>query len=162
MSIVILTTKPQDYDIIMVLGANGDPTSTVTQDRIYNAVQAKMKWPQAKFLLTGNEKRGEVSLYKKLLAQMGHADFIEETESTTTWENMIFSKKFLQENDRVVIVTSEYHQARALAMAHAVGIKAGVFGKDPRRYKKALFFFWKERFSNSKYFPQMLLSRFSR
>lgn len=76
------------------------------------------------------EERGEISLYKKLLSQYGHQEFIEETQSTVTWENMKFSKKMINENARVLIVTSEYHQPRALAMAKSLGMKAAVFGED--------------------------------
>lgn len=149
-----------DYDYILLLGANGDLTSTVTRDRASNAAKAKSRWPQAQFILSGNEKRGEVAVYKILLSKEGHTDFLEEGESKNTWNNMQNSRPLMAQIDpRVLIVTSEYHQPRALAMARSLGMKAEAFGEDPRRYKKALLFFIKERFSNLKYFPQMLFHK---
>lgn len=150
-------------DIIILLGANGDIQSPVTRDRALNAAVAKEHFPQARFLLTGNENKNEISTYKKLLAEHGYFEFIIETESTTTWENMKLSKELLKtlssHEDRVIIVTSEYHQRRALAMARSLGFNADIFGKDPRKYEKAPLYFLKERLSVLKYFPQMLFAK---
>lgn len=156
-------SKETSYDIIMVLGANGNMQSPVTRDRTLMAAQAKEKYPQARFLLTGNEARGEMTAYKKLLGNHGFYEFIVETESTTTWQNLKYSKELLKtlssHDDKILIVTSQFHQKRALAMARSQDLTADVFGKDPRKYQNALLYFLKERLSIYKYFPLMLLTR---
>ena len=156
----------EKIDILMVLGANGDIDSPVTRDRALNAAVAKEHFPMARFLLTGNESKGEVTAYKKLLSAHGYLEFVIETESTTTWENLKYSQELLKtlssHEDRILLITCEYHQKRALAMARSLGLEADVFGKDPRKYKKALIYFIKERLSIYKYFPQMALANLFR
>lgn len=147
----------KDYDFIIVLGANGDRSSAITQDRISVAIQAKKLWPHAKLLLTGNESRQEISVYREMLTDAGLKHFIEETKSTCTWENILFSQKLIPKGATVLLITSQFHQRRALAMARSVGMQADTFGQDPRTYKKSALFFIKERLSNLRYFPQMLI-----
>jgi uncharacterized SAM-binding protein YcdF (DUF218 family) len=152
----------KSIDIIMVLGANGSLHSQLTRDRVSNAAIAKAQFPEAKLLLTGNELRGEITTFKNLLAEHGYSEYIIETESTSTWENFKFSKILLAtlstNKNKILIITSEYHQERALAMARCQGLEAYISGKDTKPYKNAYLFFLKERISIARYFPQMLFS----
>ena len=148
--------EPTEIDYILVLGANGNEQSPVTMDRAVSAAQAAKLFPTAKIVLTG--KSEEVEAYKSLLAPLGLSNFIEEKQSRTTWDNMRFSEKLMEPGKNILLVTSEYHQPRALAIARSRGWNAWAFGKDARIYEMRIYFFVKERFSNCKYFLPMLFA----
>lgn len=147
---------PERIDYILVLGANGNIESPVVIDRAASAFEAHQKYPMAEIILSG--KPAEVEVYKTLLSAKGLSKFIEEPESATTWDNVRSSEKFIKPGSQVLIVTSEYHQPRALAMARSLKWKAWSYGKDAREYKMKMYFFVKERFSNCKYLLPMVLS----
>lgn len=150
----------KSFEYIVLLGANGSITSAVTQDRARNAALALSKWPQAKLIVTGNESKGEVTAYRTLLQSHGITNFIAESKSRNTWENMRFSICFLENDKNILIVTSQYHQPRALAMIRSLGFQANAFGVDSIIYERRYFFFLKERLSNVRYWPHILSSYF--
>jgi uncharacterized SAM-binding protein YcdF (DUF218 family) len=57
-----------------------------------------------------------------------------EDRSTTTVENMRFSREMLRQGDRVGIVTSDFHLYRALGIARREGIEdpRGIPARSPR------------------------------
>src|SRR5688500_1086857 len=118
-----------EFDYIAVLGSNGDINSPVTIDRIQNALEAAEKWPRAKLVLTGNESNGEVTAFKVLLNKGGISQerIIEETKSQDTWDNISHTKALIPNGSRLLVVTSMYHQRRALAMARAQKIRASAW-----------------------------------
>ena len=148
--------QPQSFDYILLLGSNGRIKNPITQDRAYNAAEALKKWPTAKLILTGNEERGEVTAFKILLKEHGVTEFVEETQSRNTWDNMRRSLPLFDNSKAVLIVTSEYHQPRALAMARSLGLKSSSFGKDRVRYERRVYFILKERISNVRYLPHLI------
>lgn len=154
--------KETDFDVILLLGANGNISSPVTADRAQNAAEAASRWPNTKIVMTGNERQGEVSAYKTLLSMHGIAvdRIIEETQSRNTWDNITYSKSLIPIGARVLLVTSEYHQPRALAIARALGVNAYSYGRDPRKYQDALYFFLKERASIMTFIPRTLFFYF--
>lgn len=151
---------PGSLHYILVLGANGNIESPVVIDRANSAYLASQQFPEARILLTG--KPDEVVAYKTLLTVRGLSQFIEEPMSTTTWDNVRLSEKLMDPSKNILVVTSEYHQPRALAMARSLKWNAWVFGKDGRQYQMKWYFFLKERFSNGKYFLPMVFSWLSR
>lgn len=155
-------SKGTNFDIILLLGANGDLSSPVTRDRAQNAAEAAFRWPNAKIVTTGNERRGEITAYKTLLSGHGVASdrIIEETQSRNTWDNIVYSKPLIPEGAHVLLVTSEYHQPRALAIARALGLNASSYGRDPRKYQDAAYFFLKERVSIWTFIPRTLVCLF--
>lgn len=147
------TSVTFEPDKILLLGANGNRQSPVVQDRVSQAIAAIQKYPSAKLVITGNEKTGEITAYRTLLAEQGYQPESEEPEARTTWENIVNSEAFVSPGQKVLIVTTEYHQPRAVAMARSRGWIAEAFGTDPRQYQNRAFFFFKERLSNMRYFP---------
>lgn len=116
--------KEQPLTHILVLGANGDGHSVVNRERAEKALQAKARYPNAQIIVSGNElARGEVTA---LLQNLGsHADgVIKEELSTTTWENIELSKTHLDPDANVLLVTSDFHTPRALAVARLLGLQA--------------------------------------
>ena len=61
-------------------------------------------------------------------------DIVAETKSFNTRENLIFAREIMQAQglSRVVIVTSDYHVARALALCGQVGIEATGAGSESK------------------------------
>jgi uncharacterized SAM-binding protein YcdF (DUF218 family) len=162
--------KLQEVHYILVLGNKGGPASLVTQDRVKKAILAKQKFPHAKIILTGNEHLQEVTTFKNLLRQEGIQEYIEEKMSQTTWDNMRNSLSLMKdlrgkgktESPGVLVVTSQYHQSRSIAMARSLGMNAERFGRDFFTYEKAKKFFVKERLSNLIYSPQILWNCFKK
>ena len=48
---------------------------------------------------------------------------IEEGLSTNTYENFKFSKQYLQQTDKVLVITNDFHVARAKLIASRLGIQ---------------------------------------
>lgn len=74
----------------------------------------------------GNEPISEAEGMKEYLMNAGIAEerIITEDTSTTTNENLINSSEFLdKENDRVVLVTNNFHVFRACSIARKQGYK---------------------------------------
>lgn len=152
--------SPANFDYILLLGAAGDSEVLMVTDRVKMAIEAKKKYPQAKIILSGNEKRGEISVYKTLLANHHISDYLEEPESTTTWDNLIFTRKLISDKAAVLIVTSSFHRRRALAMAKSLGMNAAVFSSEADEQEKSLFYVFREHLAIYKNFPVMLKARF--
>lgn len=150
---------PPDVDYILVLGAAGDSQVLMVIDRIEMAVLAKQKYPRAPLLLSGNEKRGEISTYKSMLKQKGITDYLEEPQSTTTWNNLRFSKKLIPAGATVLIVTSSFHRRRSLAMARSLGLNASLFTEALEEKERSWFYILREHAAIYKYFPAMLWAR---
>lgn len=113
---------------ILVLGAT--PNSSRMMTRLIRARETALKFPQAQIILSGNESMGEVSFMEKGLNKLGlQGPFVEETLSSTTFENIRNSKSLSK--GPFVIVTNDFHVRRAYAFAAKLGAPV-VFGKfDP-------------------------------
>ena len=65
------------------------------------------------------------------------ADIIQEREAGNTFENIVFSRKFIENSPRVVIVSAGFHLARARMMAdrqwqgHDIQVYAAPFCSEP-------------------------------
>ncbi|PMU55070.1 cytoplasmic protein, partial [Pseudomonas sp. GP01-A3] len=57
---------------------------------------------------------------------------IKEDLSTNTYENMKFSKNFIKENEKGIIVTNDYHLFRSIKLAEKQGLQiVGLPAKTP-------------------------------
>ena len=76
----------------------------------------------------GQAKLSEADIAARWLKKMGvdETDIIKEEQARTTYENGIYIKKWVKQNDveRVYLVTSAVHMARSLAVFQKQGIKA--------------------------------------
>lgn len=137
-------TAPDDLDVVIVLGAQvmpdgaASPTLKLRIDAAANYLHAH---PACRCIVSGGkvgtEGRSEASCMNEgLLAQGVDAGRITlEERSTTTVENMRFSKALLEPGERVGIVTSNFHLYRALGIARREGIEGarGVPAPSSRR-----------------------------
>ncbi len=129
-------TPPDDLDVLIILGAlvYSYGPSRVLQYRLDAAADYLQKNPRTRCIVSGgqgsNEPCPEAEMMKKYLIAkgIGPERIREENRSTSTVENIRFSREYCDpENDRVAIVTNEFHLWRGMALARKAGFRH-VFG----------------------------------
>lgn len=124
-------------DFIIVLGANGNPSSPIVVERAQLAHQASLEYPEAKIIITGNENNKEVTTLRELILTLGvpQQRLLLETQSRTTRENFLLSQKLISSNSSLLVVTNKFHLFRAVTIAKSLGFKArGYFQADIKNY----------------------------
>ncbi len=120
-----LSEPEPDLDYVIVLGAkvNGTSPSKTLLNRIRSAYDYLVEYPSAKAVLTGgkgdDEGISEGLCMFNTLTEMGidPSRLIIEDRSTSTMENMKFSKELIPEEDcKIGVVTAGYHMFRALEL----------------------------------------------
>ncbi len=115
---------------LIVLGAQvrEDGPSPVLQYRLDTAISYLQEHPETKVIVTGgqggNEPASEASVMRLYLMEKGISEkqILTEDQSTSTVENLSFSKQFLDaECDSVGIVTNNFHVYRSLRIANRLG-----------------------------------------
>ena len=124
----------QDSDVIIVLGAqvkeDGTP-SVALERRLTAALETYRDDPQV-IICCGaqgaNEPAAEGDVMRAWLLERGakEEDVIAETKSFNTRENLNYAKEIMNQRSlaHALIVTSDYHVPRALALCRQVGIPA--------------------------------------
>ena len=126
--------EPVDYDCIIVLGAQVLPTgepSVQLSWRLDKAEEYYLKSP-CPIVVTGaqggNEPAPEGDVMREILLSRGvpESDVISDPASENTRENIANAWAILSEMgcERPLIVTSDYHLPRALAIAEDAGLEA--------------------------------------
>lgn len=120
-----------DLDYIIVLGAqvrqNGP--STVLRYRLDEAAEYLNENPDTICIVSGgqgpNEPFSEAEGMADYLIEKGilESRLIREDRSRTTEQNIVFSRKFFNEQDSVGIVTNNFHVFRAVQTAEYLGLK---------------------------------------
>lgn len=123
--------KPQpgaDYCIILGAQWKTNGPSYVLQKRLDKAIVYLKDNPDTNVIVSGgqgtNEPISEAEGMAGYLIEAGIDEnrIILENQSVNTFENLTFSSKYLnKEQDNVVIVTNNFHQFRALAIAKKQG-----------------------------------------
>lgn len=117
-------------DYVIILGAQWKPEgpSEVLRRRLDTAVKYLNANPEAMAIVSGgqgsNEPISEADGMRQYLVSAGISDerILVEDQSTSTLENLVYSGRLLdKENDRVVIVTNNFHMFRALQIARRQG-----------------------------------------
>lgn len=130
-----LKEPEQEADYLIVLGAkvNGTKPSLILQYRIEKAAEYLKMHPDTLVIVSGgkgaDEGISEAAAMKNGLIELGISQeriYMEE-ESTSTKENVDFSKKCMEANGQkpekvhVVIVTTDFHVLRAVQIAKRAG-----------------------------------------
>lgn len=123
-----------ESDVIIVLGAQvkEDGTPSVALERRLTAALESYGEKRQTLIVCGaqggNEPRAEGDVMRDWLLARGvpDADIVAETESFNTRENLRNAKEIMQERGltQALVVTSDYHVARALMLCRQVGIEA--------------------------------------
>ncbi len=137
---VILTSaisqSNEKVDSVIVLGAGlkGDKPTLVFQERLNYTIDYLNKNTDAIAIVSGGQGAGEIITeaegMKRYLIAFGISEdrIIKEEKSTSTYENMIFSKKIYEETigkklDKVMIITNDFHMFRSKHLARRVGLE---------------------------------------
>lgn len=142
-----------DYCIILGAQWKSSGPSTVLRRRLDKAVAYLQANPDTKVIVSGgqgaNEPFAEALGMEDYLIQAGISPdrILTEAESSSTFENLVFSGRLLDpENDNVVIVTTNFHMFRALKIAqkqgyaHVEGLASdSVLGMEPNNLLREFF-----------------------
>lgn len=121
-------------DVILVLGAQVKPDglpSVALERRLTLALDRYQANPQVIICCggrAGTEPRAEGDVMRDWLIQRGAAegDVIAETASTNTRENLRYARAIMEQLhlSQALVVTSDYHVARALALCRQENVNA--------------------------------------
>jgi uncharacterized SAM-binding protein YcdF (DUF218 family) len=120
------------YEYAIILGAkvNGETPSLVLRYRLEEALSYAEAHPDVKFILSGgqgpDEDIAEGEAMHRFLTERGVQEerLLLETESTSTYENLLNSKELLPDDiHAVTIITSDFHLARARMIADSLDLE---------------------------------------
>ena len=128
------TIETVSPNVILILGSglkNNHPSPTL-QARLDKGLIEARRLPSANILLTGgigiNQTQSEAAVMADYLMMRGiePSRILLEERSTSTYENLVFSKALLPDIDplftRIMIVSSDFHLLRARAIAHQLNL----------------------------------------
>jgi uncharacterized SAM-binding protein YcdF (DUF218 family) len=126
------TKQPSENATLLVLGAaiRGDQPSKLLRGRLETAYAYLIEHPDAVCIVSGGQREDEVcteaSVMKRYLVEKGidPARIYEESASTSTFENVKFSREIIEEHGlspSIAVVTQEFHQFRAQQFVERAG-----------------------------------------
>lgn len=133
---VYLDDKKQ-MDAILVLGAKsykGITYNPCLKSRVEHAVDLYNQGFAKKIIMSGGndleDKKNEAETMKKIAQELKvpAKDIIIENESSSSYENILFSKKIMQNQDikSVIIVTEPFHSPRASLIAKKINLNFSI------------------------------------
>lgn len=137
------TEERADYVIILGSGINGTEVSLTLKQRLDASLDYIRSHPETPVIVSGGQGPGEsipeALAMKNYLVDQGiaPAQVIMEDRSTSTQENLAFSKKIImasgKEHPEIMIVTSDYHMFRSKYIAAKNGYAAeyGISAPSP-------------------------------
>ena len=156
----------RESDVIIVLGAQvkADGTPSVALERRLTAALESYREKRQILIVCGaqggDEPRAEGDVMRDWLLAQGvpETDVIAETSSFNTRENLRYARAIMQERglSQALVVTSDYHVARALALCRQEGIPATGKG-SPSKPEYFIKNHLREGLSWVKLWTQMLL-----
>jgi integral membrane protein len=133
---------PRKIDYVVVLGAGliGERVTPLLASRIKKGIKVYKDNPGSKLIMSGGQGPDEVVseafAMKNYALEQGvdEKDIILEDKSTSTEENIIFSKKFIPADKSFAVVTNYYHVYRALVQARTLGFRCIGYGAPTKFY----------------------------
>lgn len=126
-----------DYVIVLGAGVHGTRPSRILNQRITAAYDFLITYPETKAILSGGQGPGEdiseALCMKNELIKKGidESRLIIEDRSTSTKENLKFSKKIIDENSpnttKITIISSDTHLYRASIIAKETGFEPKLY-----------------------------------
>lgn len=135
-----------EHEYVVVLGAKVKPggvPSLSLKNRLDVAAVYLKEHPHVTAIVTGgqghDEDRTEASVMRDYLQQQGieTTRIIEEDQSTSTYENLLFAKELLPEGTTgITIISNDFHLRRATFLAAELGLQSDVLpAKTPASVK---------------------------
>lgn len=129
-------SEPPEGAVLVVLGCQvkGDKPSLMLAKRIDRAEVYLREHPETIAILSGGKGNGEdmseaECMYRTLMSKgIAEERLIKEDRSTSTVENLEFTRKILEEKGLgrdIAIVTNEFHQYRAGEIAKSLDLNSG-------------------------------------
>lgn len=124
----------EDIDALIILGAKvyGMKPSRSLRYRLDRALVYLKKHPETLVVVSGgqgdDEDVPEAFAMRDYLVKKGYdkENIVTEEKSTSTWENLLFSKTILDErlgDYKAMVVSNDYHLYRARMLAERMGIE---------------------------------------
>ena len=135
--------KRREADYIIVLGAGviGTRVTPLLAARIDKGIELLHDNPNAVLIMSGGQGPGEDIAEGEAMARYAEqkgvdmGKIIVEGKSTSTEENLLFSRGLMsRDRSRVIVVTTAYHVFRALLLAKQHGLKCIGFGAKTKWY----------------------------
>ena len=146
---LMIIPRSKDFDYVIIHGAgliNGEKVGKLLQERLDKAIVVYRSDPSPTKLIPSGGKGSdegisEAEAMKRYLLEQGipESDIILEDRSTTTMENLKFSKEIIDSREGrkyTALVTSNYHVYRALRYCRRVGLKCKGIGS------RVAFYYW--------------------
>lgn len=137
------TVRPADAAVVLSTRAYEEGRlNPCLVARVKAAVELYRAGKVKKLVMTGGVSRdlqSSAGNMQMIAEKMGvpKGDIIQEREAGNTFENIVFSRKFIENSPRVVIVSAGFHLARARMMAdrqwqgHDIQVYAAPFCSEP-------------------------------
>ena len=137
------TVRPADAAVVLSTRAYEEGRlNPCLVARVKAAVELYRAGKVKKLVMTGGISRdlqSSAGNMQMIAEKMGvpKGDIIQEREAGNTFENIVFSRKFIENSPRVVIVSAGFHLARARMMAdkqwqgHDIQVYAAPFCSEP-------------------------------
>lgn len=121
-------------DYVIILGAKVKPggvPSLALANRLDVAADYLHQYPHVKAIVSGgqgaDEDQSEASVMVEVLVEKGieRERILIEDESTSTYENLLYSKKLLPtETKSITIISNDFHLKRATFLSESLGLTA--------------------------------------
>ena len=137
------TVRPADAAVVLSTRAyEGGRLNPCLVARVEAAVDLYRAGKVKKLVMTGGVSRdlqSSAGNMQMIAEKMGvpKGDIIQEPEAGNTFENIVFSRKFIENSPRVIIVSAGFHLTRARMMAdkqwqgHDIQVYAAPFCSEP-------------------------------
>lgn len=165
--LVISQWRPElkKADAVIVLGAAIN--TPALKNRSMEGVQLYQNGLADKMVFSGGKISdtdiSEAEYMKKVALWMGVEEgFILEEESHNTFENIRNSKKLLPKADSIIIVSDEFHLARAFLLAKRAGFEDVQWSSPEPNYYSAQtlrFYYTREFFAMISYLPLFIFGK---
>ncbi len=130
-----------DYIIVLGAGVIGTRVTPLLAARIDKGIELLHDNPDAVLIMSGGQGPSEDIAEGEAMARyaeqrgVGLERIIVEGKSTSTEENLLFSRELMdRDRPRVIVVTTAYHVFRALLLAKQQGLKCVGFGAKTKWY----------------------------
>lgn len=140
LNFINIPRKNLEYVVVLGSGLMGDKVTPLLASRIRKGVEIYKKNPKSKLIMSGgqgpDELVPEASAMKNYALGLGikEEDVLEENKSKNTRENLIFSKRIMEEKSKFAIVSNYYHIFRALLIAREEKISCIGYGAKTKFY----------------------------